>query len=282
MSKQIGLSFAALALICAPFIVSAQTATNGILTVHVQVINQQGTAYSPSNFAISVTGQSPSPATFQGSQSGTIVSLNPGSFSVAVTGNLYGFTPTYSTGCTNTIAAGGTHSCVITLSGYNTQPYYPYNPYPYPYNYTTPALTCTPAYQTLRAGQTATFTAQGGVGGTYNWFTNGRTYSNVGPTFTSVIENTGSQLVTVTNGAQTATCSVTVNSVGGYYPNYPVYTPTYSAPTVYQTYSAYPYLPNTGLEPQSAAALAFAAVLLLGAAVVSAPYVRKALAIVVR
>lgn len=283
-SKFFGLAVGVFALVGAG-VASAQAPSNGILTVYVQVINQNGTSYVPSNFTVSVSGQSASPSSFQGSQSGTVVSLNPGSYNVTVA-TQYGFTSDYSVGCNNTIAAGQNHTCVITLNGNYQYPYanpYPYYQYPYSYpQYQN--LTCSPQYQTLPAGRTASFTAQGGVGGTYNWFTNGRTYANVGPVFTTVIENTGSQLVTVTNGAQTATCSVTVTATGGYYPTYPTYptyqNPTYVAPTY--TYSYHPKLPNTGFAPVNGAALAFATVLLLGSAFVAAPYVRKAFASAVR
>lgn len=281
ISKILGLSVGAVALIGAAFVPSiagAQT-TNGILTVYVQVSNQYNTSYSPSNFTVNVNGQNPSPSNFQGSLSGTVVSLGAGSYNVNVAAQ-NGFTASYSSGCDNTIAAGGTQTCVVTMTwnnSYNPYPNYPYPGYPYPQQQN---LTCTPAYQTVPAGRSATFTAQGGIGGTYNWFTNGRTYANVGPTFSTVIENTGSQLVTVTNGAQTATCSVTVSS-SGYYPNYPTYTtPSYVTPTY--TYSYVPRLPNTGIEPTSAAGFAFAIVLLLGAGFAAMPYVRKAFAATVR
>lgn len=280
---------AAAALVIVPLFAIAQTPSTGLLTVHVQVINQSGMSYTPSNFTVNVTGQNPTPSTFQGSQSGTVVSLGAGAFKATLTGNLYGFTPSYSIGCDNTIAAGGTHSCIITLSGYNTYPYPSYPSYSYPYPIQPQPLTCVSAYQTVPIGQTATFRAQGGVGGTYNWFANGRTYANVGPTFNTIIESTGQHLVTVTNGAQTATCSVTVTASSiSYYPNYPVYPgyqptyPTYTQPTYSATYYSYPRYPNTGFEPQSAMGVAFAAVLLIAAAIALTPYVRKSFALAVR
>lgn len=284
ISKFIGLSVGVLALAGAAFVpslASAQTATTtGLLNVYVQVLNQTGSSYVPANFTVTVTGQNPSPSSFQGSLSGTLVSLAAGSYNATVP-NQYGFTASYSQGCQNTIVAGQTQTCLITMSAhYQYPPSYPY-PYPYPQQQN---LTCTPAYQTIPAGRTATFTAQGGIGGTYNWFTNGRTYANVGPSFSTVIENSGSQLVTVTNGAQTATCSVTVSVTGGYFPNYPVY-PNYTTPSTVSptyTYTYVPRLPNTGFEPQSAAGFAFAVVLLLGAGFATMPYVRKAFATAVR
>lgn len=80
----------------------------------------------------------------------------------------------------------------------------------------------------------------------------------------------------------TETCRITLEgSRYGYYPQQPYY-PTYSQPINYTqpvTYmqSYVPAFPNTGFAPVSAAAVAFAVVLLLGAGVVALPYVRKAL-----
>ena len=99
-----------------PAVVLAQSPTTGLLNVYVQVINPTGVAYSPSNFTVAVSGNSPSLTSFQGSQSGTLVSINPGSYAVTVI-NQYGFNPSYSVGCDNTVSAGQTQLCVITMSG---------------------------------------------------------------------------------------------------------------------------------------------------------------------
>lgn len=74
----------------------------------------------------------------------------------------------------------------------------------------------------------------------------------------------------------TETCRITLEgSRYGYYPNQPYY-PTYASPVTYvQTYV--PRFPNTGFAPVSAAAVAFAVVLLIGAGVIALPYVRKTL-----
>lgn len=306
-SKVLGLSslaFAALfavGLILSPLFVSAQATTTGLLTVYVQVQNPQGASFGPSNFTATVSGQNPSLTTFAGSLQGTLVSLAAGSYSVAITGETYGFTPSYSVGCNNTMLAGGSQLCVVTMTRYGT--YYP-NPTTYQYQYAQPQLACAPQSQTVVPGQSATFVAQGGVGGTYNWFANGRTYANRGPSFTVVVEYPGSSAVTVTNAAQTATCNVTVQGNGAYaagynytYPTTAAY-PLYAAPTYqagYQTYPTYsnpagvsytsylaPRLPNAGFEPSNGAQMAFAVVLLLGAFVATYPYVRKVFAFAVR
>lgn len=291
----------ALALAASPLFSSADT--NGVLTVYVQVLNPQGATFSSGDFSVSVSGQSPSLTNFAGSLQGTVVSLNPGAYSVALTGNTYGFSPSYSVGCQSTMLSGGSQLCVVTLTRYGTN--YPVPSYNYGYNYGVPPLYCLPQNQTTAPGQPTTFTAQGGVGGTYNWFANNHTYANMGPSFTTVIEYPGTSAVTVTNASQTATCNVTLQGNGYYYPGSsypatpayplsanPTYTYPYTYPTTYSnpsynnlptyTATAYPSLPNAGFEPTNGAQLAFALVLLVGAAVATYPYARKAFAFALR
>ncbi len=299
-SKFIGFALFALAF-ALPSFAMAQTATStGLLNVYVQVLNQNqynyGSTYSPANFQISVSGQNPNPSTFLGSQSGTLVSLLPGSYNVTVV-NTNGFRADYSVGCNNTIAAGGTQTCVVTITASYL---YNYNSNVYPYNYNLPPLTCVTQTPTVALGQTARFTAVGGTGGTYNWTTPGQNYPNVGPVLSISFTGSGAQAVTVTNGSQSATCAITVTN--SYYPTpiptpvtpavYPVYNnqypqyPTYNQypvnqyPSLYQNYA--PRFPNTGFAPTNGAEMAFAVVLLAGAAVVTYPYARKAFAIALR
>ena len=278
-----------------PVLVWAQTSTTGLLTVYVQVQNQSGFNYSPSNFNVSVSGQNPSPSSFAGSLQGTLVSLNPGSYSVTITNAMSNYSPTYSAGCNGTIAAGATQTCVITISGGQ---YYGGNPTPYPYPYSAaPQLTCRTDTPTVGLGQAARFTAIGGVGGTYNWYANGQNFPNSGPVLTTTFSGSGTQTVQVTNAAQTATCVVTVTT--NYYPQ-PMPTPTYPAAPQYPNYTyptyqsgypyayptitsvAYPRLPNAGFAPLESAQLAFAVVLLMGAGIAAFPYARKAFALAVR
>jgi hypothetical protein len=284
--------------ILVPALAFAQTPGTGVLDVYVQVINTScNDTYQyqynscpvnvlPNSFTVNVSGQSPSITNFQGSTSGTLVSLNSGSYNVSVSNNnQYGFTPSYSTGCNSTIAGGQSQTCVITES-MSQGPYNGYYPYP-PYNgYTPPSLTCAPAYQTVNAGQTAQFTAEGGAGGTYNWQTPEQNYPNVGPVLSVVFANTGSQLVTVTDANQTATCSINVVAANGYYPvstyypTTPSYTVVPSTPNYVSSYTsgytAYPTWPNTGFAPYGGSAGALAIVALAAIALIAAPYVRKA------
>ena len=274
-----------------PVFTFAQSPTTGLLNVYVQVINQTNSSYSSGNFTVAVSGQSPNPATFQGSLQGTLVTINPGAYSVTLTNNS-GFTTSYSVGCDSTIAAGGTQTCVITV---NAGSYNYTRPYVYPYTYQTPPLSCRTDTPVVAVGQPARFTAVGGVGGTYNWRTPYNNFPNSGPVLTTTLEGSGVQSVTVTNASQVATCNVTVSqsyyqqpisTVTPTYPNYPTYSnyntyPVYTAQPTY-TATAYPRLPNTGLEPVQSAQLAFALVLLLGAAIAVYPYARKSFAIAVR
>ena len=288
LSKLTGSAVLGLALLVPAFAL-AQTSAPGILNVYLQVINQSGQSYTPGNFTVSVAGNNPSLLSFIGSQSGTIVSLSPGAFVVTVP-NAGGYTADYSVGCNNTIAAGQSHTCVITMrmsSAYNYSTLYPY-----PYT-SQPALTCRTDTPTVGLGQTARFTAVGGIGGTYNWAIPTQNYPNVGPVLTVSFQNSGSQVVSVTNGPQTAHCNITVttsyypqptNTVypGYSYPVTPAYNQTYPYQAPYQTQTYYPRLPNTGFAPSNGAEAAFAVVLLMGAAIAVYPYARKAFAFAVR
>jgi hypothetical protein len=296
ISKLAGSAVLGLALFIPAFAL-AQTSTTGLLNVYVQVLNQSGYSYSSAQFMVSVAGNNPSPSTsFVGSQSGTLVSLSPGAYAVTVQ-NTNGFVPTYSVGCNSTIYAGQSQTCVITMSannGYNYQNYM----YSYPYN-TQPPFSCQTNTPTVGLGQTASFTAVGGVGGTYNWRTATQNYPNVGPVLSIAFQDSGSQVVSVTNGAQTASCTVNVTTT--YYPqpvsnpngliypvaptyqNYPYQTYSYQNQTYpYQTQTYYPRLPNTGFTPSNGAEAAFAIVFVTGAAIAVYPYARKAFALAVR
>ncbi len=297
MFSKIAASAALGAALLVPAITFAQTPTTGLLNVYVQVINQTGYTYAPATFTVAVSGQSPAPASFQGSIQGTLVTINPGTYSVTLV-NPSAFSTSYSVGCNSSIVAGGTQTCVITV---NAGSYNYSNSYVYPYTQTAQPLTCRTDTPTVGIGQSARFTAVGGMGGTYNWRTPTQNYPNVGPVLTTTLEGSGAQAVTVTNASQSATCAITVTS--GFFTQ-PTPTPLYSNPSynTYNTYPsnttypyygtqppaptysayAYPRFPNTGLEPATSAQLAFALVLLLGAAIFAYPYVRKAFTLAVR
>src|SRR5438552_7266793 len=83
------------------------------LTVVKHVINNDGGTKAAADFTITVTGGSPAPATFAGSEAGTVVMLNAGAYSVdeaAVTG----YAKSLSSGCAGTIAVSETKTCTIT------------------------------------------------------------------------------------------------------------------------------------------------------------------------
>ncbi len=258
----------------------AQTSTTGLLSVYVMTMNSQGSTLVPSSFNVIVSGSNAQPNSFAGSINGTQVTLTPGTYTVAVT-NPQGTSVSYSTGCNNTINAGQTQLCVITVSPqYNS---YPTQPYPYPYGNTTPPLRCEASQTTAGLGQSVSFRATGGAGGTYNWSTAYQSYPNVGPALTISFQASGSQVVTVVNASQTAQCTVTINNtfyptIGFSNPGYttPGYTPGYTYP------NTYPRLPSTGFAPNSAMGIAFASVLLIAMGIFTAPYVRRALVATVR
>src|ERR671922_80702 len=66
----------------------------------------------PSDFNITVSGNSPKPSTFSGSSSGTAVGLKAGIYQVTVSA-ISGYDATYSSGCSGT-ASGGLVKCTIT------------------------------------------------------------------------------------------------------------------------------------------------------------------------
>src|SRR3989338_7978587 len=256
-----------------PIFALAQSPTTGLLNVYVQVINQTNSSYGPGNFTVAVSGQNPNPATFQGSIQGTLVTINHGTYSVTLT-NTSGFTQT----------------CVITV---NAGSYNYFSSYVYPYTYQALPLTCRTDTPVVAVGQSARFTAVGGVGGTYNWRTPYNNFPNSGPVLTTTLDGSGVQSVTVTNASQVATCNVTVSSsyypqpTNTIYPSYsypvaPTYNQTYPYQAPYQTQSYYPRFPNTGFAPSNGAEAAFAVVLLMGAAIAAYPYARKAFALAVR
>jgi hypothetical protein len=275
--------------------------TPGNLLVYVQVNNTNNNTVirTASDFAVTVNAPTASPSSFPGSLSGTSV-LVAGSYSVNVL-QLQGYTASYSTGCTGTLANNVSGLCIVTESntdGYNTYPnsyypnqYYSTNPYGYNNSYV-PTLTCSPSGQTVTIGQNVTFTAQGGQYSQFNWSNSNlpnNTGYNVGRSYTTTLLSPGTQTITVTNGQQNATC--TVNVVGypiqGY--NYPgsTVTPINTYPvngiypvTVTPTYI--PSLPNTGFAPIDETTLVIALAFIFAAALATYPYVRKALAITLR
>lgn len=254
------------------------TCSPGHLLVYVQVTNNINNGYNraPSDFTVAVSGINASPSSFPGSISGTQVTVG-GSYSVVAL-QLQGYSATYSTGCTGTLSQGESALCVITESNS-----YQYNQYPTPYNYNgyyNQPLTCSPANQTVNLGQTTTFVANGGDYSQYNWQTPQRSYLNVGQTLNITFPQTGTQNVTVTNGTNTATCTVNVVVSGAPAPvvinpvNYTGYNSAYGG--VYVTPTYIPMFPNTGFEPMSSAAAASAVAVMLALALVALPYVRKA------
>src|SRR6266545_396508 len=84
------------------------------LIVIKHVVNDNGGTAVASAFTMSVTGSSPSPASFAGAESpGTTVTLSPGSYSVSETGPS-GYSSSFSADCSGSIAAGQTKTCTVT------------------------------------------------------------------------------------------------------------------------------------------------------------------------
>jgi Prealbumin-like fold domain len=84
------------------------------LIVIKHVINDNGRHNVAGDFTMNVTGSSPSPSSFPGAESpGTNVGINVGSYSVAESGPA-GYTSTFSTDCSGSIAVGQTKTCTVT------------------------------------------------------------------------------------------------------------------------------------------------------------------------
>ena len=78
------------------------------------MINDEGGSKAASDFAIAVTGGSPSPGSFAGAETpGTNVAIAAGSYSVTE-GAHDGYQVSYSADCTGSIALGQTKTCTIT------------------------------------------------------------------------------------------------------------------------------------------------------------------------
>ena len=84
------------------------------LTVIKHVVNDNGGSRQASDFTISVAGVSPSPASFPGSEAGTIVVLAAGAYNVTESGPTSGYTVQYSADCSGTMAIGDSKTCTIT------------------------------------------------------------------------------------------------------------------------------------------------------------------------
>ncbi len=261
---------------CGWYGTSPQYCGTGTLLVYLQVLNQGSAPYSSSNFTVNVTGQNALPSSFSGSLSGTIVSLTGGSSYAVNVPDSYGYQPSYSAGCNGTIATGQQSTCVITMNASNQ--YYS-NPVPYPYPYSYPSLSCSPQYQTVPAGQITTFTAVGGSSSTYDWTTPTQNYLDVGSVLNTALQTTGTEVVTVTNNSQSATCTVNVVANGPIL--YPGSTNSF-IPPVPPILQQEPSLPNTGFAPVSTLGIVLGILTLLGISALVLPYVKKAFVIITR
>lgn len=78
-----------------------------------------------------------------------------------------------------------------------------------------PALTCSPATQTVNVGQSATFTASGGAGG-YTWYAPDVSLTNpTGSGFVVTYNTPGTRIITVNAAGLSANCTLNVVSPGG-------------------------------------------------------------------
>jgi hypothetical protein len=85
----------------------------GTLIVKKHVIDDNGGTKTAGDFTMEVTAGHPSQASFPGSESGTTVTVDAGSYSVDEAA-VSGYTKTIGAGCSGTIANGETKTCTIT------------------------------------------------------------------------------------------------------------------------------------------------------------------------
>lgn len=279
--------------------IAAMAQTNPNSEVVITTVLAPGVSQPTNAPIVTVTATSPSMLGVGNSNSSTLsfaagfsgdthaVTFIPGSYSVTANSNgSAGYYFYYSGNCSGfTKLSGDVKACTITLS---TTPPPPANPcapnaygvagcptqvvqYQGPYGPS--VLTCSPGYQTVAAGQPATFTAAGGTPGSYTWTTTDRTTLNIGNSFTTVFQSTGVQTVMVNNGIQTANCTINIVPTNG--------AAAITYPGVSSVISNYiPVgLPNTGFGPQDGAVLALALVLVIGAGIYVAPYVKQVVGI---
>jgi len=84
-----------------------------LLTVIKHVINDNGGTAVAGNFTMNVAATNPSAASFPGSEAGTTITLNAGSFNVTESSPA-GYTQVSAVGCSGTIAPGEHKTCTIT------------------------------------------------------------------------------------------------------------------------------------------------------------------------
>jgi hypothetical protein len=90
------------------------------LNVITKVDNTNGGTKNPSDFTITIHGNSPSPKSFSGSSSGTSVRLRSGNYEVAAS-SIPDYRTSYSSGCSGTANGGVPIKCTIT-NQYNGLP----------------------------------------------------------------------------------------------------------------------------------------------------------------
>src|SRR5262249_52708948 len=83
------------------------------LIVKKHVINDNGGTMTAANFTMSVTGASPNPSSFAGSETGTTVALKAGNYSVNESGPS-GYAGSSSADCSGSIGLAETKTCTIT------------------------------------------------------------------------------------------------------------------------------------------------------------------------
>ena len=92
----------------------AGTGPKSQLIVVERVVNDDGGTATADDFAIGVDGANASPASFAGSEQGTIVTLEPGAYAAGAASGPGGYAESSSPDCAGTIVSGETKTCTIT------------------------------------------------------------------------------------------------------------------------------------------------------------------------
>ncbi|MCB1719319.1 MAG: hypothetical protein KDK05_29640, partial [Candidatus Competibacteraceae bacterium] len=90
-----------------------ESAGFGSLTIVKTVVNDNGGTLSSSDFTINVSGNNPSQTSFAGSESGVVVTVEAGAYSVTED-PVAGYSGSFSADCSGDIAAGENKTCTVT------------------------------------------------------------------------------------------------------------------------------------------------------------------------
>ncbi len=97
---------------------SIKSKSDAYVFVVANVVNEHGGTDTPINFRVFIKGSSVSPSSFNGSATGTLVALRPGTYSVSVR-NVAGYSIALSAGCSGTAVGFTIQTCSVIATQLN-------------------------------------------------------------------------------------------------------------------------------------------------------------------